>query len=1050
MIKNKKTLILTLLLIATVMCAILSGCIFKRENSATNELVIVSEKSSAYALVVPENSGEWLDFAAEEFNVLIKDVSGVELILLQDGEDFPKGVKNFISLGKTNAFKQANFSINYDLLKNDGFIVKNYNNNIYIDGNTDRAVLWGVYELIERYTGIRFLSQTYTYVPKCNTVKFKIEDFSCVPEFEQRDIIAGHSNKNAYYYRIGRFGEMGDTNWTSWATELGNIHTITDYYVKPSEWKKTHPEFFSSYTNDKVKLEDICWSNGITDNGKLDTAKKISVVKIVIDKIINQLQQTPNKEFFMLGMADQWNAQCKCDTCLTRAVGVNGNAATFGKYSGVVTAFCNVVAAEVNEWVKNEGATYGINHEVNIIQFAYFWSEEAPVKKNGDTWVPYNDIVKPSENVYVRIAPLDADYLYAFNDSHNSKYTEIIEQWAAITDNLMLYDYVEKSNLLTAWLPQMTYIQEQAQYLKDINLYYWMFEADYSNKGNGLWYINMFTYVLQHLWWDVNADVDAIVNEFIELYHGDAASDYVKEFYEIMQGNMDKYAKANGTMGVFGYDGIDEKCWSKETLDLAIDELNKAIIAVKDDETLSMEEKDLYIKNIREALLIPQSIMLLNYEEFGISKSVDALKYLFNKNASAVGLSQMTFSYTVGSWLENLGTKHNGVLVWEMDAEHHTAYFDCCDKDVFETAKHDFYKGVCEVCDYACEHGPFDENMICTICNGPCDHKHFSDGLCVKCGEPCLHESFLDGNCDVCNIPCIHTFDNGICKKCNYVEVVNASGLSLNLVDNVLIYTVQGGQCVTLANNYGKKWLSFDIMMDSSLGYAYLEVALNKIAQNMDILQVVKKTNGAKVTFTETMWSGANVMQNNVWYTVLVDTNNLDFSFNIKENDVGTTKLANVKYLDFYSASRSTVELNVIDGETVYKLIKNFDWNCNSSNEKGYEDNAFWFRNLENRKTLTFDFFSADFDYFQLTSGTGNAYFTFNVYGKVKVVNMENGKAVNVAKPSETSGGIWTGEVLPKNTWLRVTVDIQDIYDLGIIFWMSHVGTAQIKNIKLS
>ena len=1020
---------------------------------------------TTYALVVPATTPSLVGFAAEEFNTLLKDVSGVELAIVKDNEQLPAGVKNYISLGKTSNLAEASTSTDYSALGEDGFAVSCVDKNIYIDANTDRGVLWGVYELLERYAGVRFLSQSYTYAPDKDIVKVDFEDFTCVPEFEQRDILAGHQNTSNYYYRITRYGEFGNTDWTSWATELGNIHTITDYYVLPSVWKASHPEFFSSYTNSDVYREDVCWSNGITDEGKLDTSMAVSVASIVRDRIIEQLKLTPEKQFFMLGIADQWNAQCKCETCLKRAVGKEGLWGssigavdpTWGSYSGVTTAFCNAVVDAVNAWIAENGATYGIDHEVNVIEFAYYWSENAPVKKSGNTWVAYNDIVKPNDNVYVRIAPLNANFLYSYADNNNSKYRTIIEQWAAITDNLMLYDYAEKVNLITTWLPTLTYIQEQAQYLAEKDFYYWMFESDYTNKAQGLWYSNLLVYVLQELWWDVDADVDAIIDEFIELYHGEAASAYVKEFYNVMQGNMQAYINEGGnTMGVFGTDGIEVDAWSKATLDSAIAKLNAAINAVNADSSLSESERALYIKNINEALIIPKSIMLFNASTYALD-NVDELKYEFKQLATSVGLTYVAYNNTtVDMFLAGIvgSCTHTEEIAWERTETRHKSYYPCCNAVVVALEDHEWSNGKCTECAYVCSHPEFDADDHCVICGSTCTHNSATDGycdicgkcastdytngVCNNCGATCEHVAYVDGYCAQCAMPCAHTFADGTCSICVDVQILVANGLTTSVENETLIYSINGaGQNITFDNVDGKKWLSFDFMMNSTQGYAYLQVGLNNYDMNIDIVQAVVKSTGEKVVFTATNWTGENVMQNGVWYTVLVNTNNQDFWFKHWASETGTTKIANINFLDISTTSGSALSIDSINGETVYTLVKTAGGNCNN-----YGDNAFWFTTGE-AETLTFDFYSANFNYFQLCAGDGSGYMNFDVYNKVTVVNKATGENV----PLDGSNPVWTGEVLPTSTWLTITIDVAGIPDLGIIFWASEAGTAQIKNI---
>lgn len=648
-IKRLISLIISSIIIFSFVC---SGCGNSDEDSFTYRSILKSGATD-YCIILPEDTSMVLDFVAEEFNYFLRESTGCELEVISDNKQLPEGIKNYISFGKTKQLLNSALEIDYIELEDDGFAVRYKNGNFYIDSNSERGVLWGCYETLKRYLGIRFLSQTYTHIPKLAEVKFAERDFVCVPDFPQRDILAGYSGN--HNYRLTKFGEfgLGGLIDISWATDLGNIHTITDYYVKPSIYRDEHPEFFASYTNDSAKdpehAEDVCWSNGITDDGKVDDTVDISVAKIVVDTIENNLKENPTRRFYMLGIQDWVDTYCLCDVC-------NARLERFGERSGITTLFCNAVVNEVNSWIKREGAQYGIDHEVNVIEFAYYWTLNPPVHYDGNGKIVANDaLAVPNKNVYIRIAPLNANFAYYYGDSNQTQlYKSLIERWDAISDNLMLYDYCEKLGLFTTWLPHLSFLQKQAQYLKEHDFYYWMYECVYTNNANGLWYMNLFTYVLQNLWWDVNCDVAKIENEFFELYHGKAAAPYVKAFVGLMEeNNAILRAKQGYTYGVFGDREISAENYPKALLEKAIELLKNALNAIEQDDSLTIAEKETYSLHVTEALIIPQSMMLLNYNSYYIDGK-EELKEEFRINAKSVGLIYPVNGKTLNEWLNNI------------------------------------------------------------------------------------------------------------------------------------------------------------------------------------------------------------------------------------------------------------------------------------------------------------------------------------------------------------------------------------------------------------
>ena len=442
-------------------------------------------------------------------------------------------------------------------------------------------------------------------------------------------------------------------------------------------------------------------------------------------------------------------------------------------------------------------------------------------------------------------------------------------------------------------------------------------------------------------------------------------------------------------------------------------------------------------------------------------------------------------TYTNGYCLKcNKACEHaDGVEEWHKTASKHSKKWSCCNAVVLAEENHDWDDGVCLDCEYVCEHTTY-TNGYCLKCNKACEHadgveewhktasKHskkwsccnavvlaeenhdwddgacsdcgyacehldYTNGVCVECGKVCEHESFVDGKCVNCGNPCVHTFEEGVCSACGYKQVVIRDGATMATEDGILVYTITGGGGkVSFQNIEGKKWLSFDIKMTTTLGYAYIQPGYNDYSMNVDILKIVKKADGTKVVFTETGWTGANAMEEDVWYTVLVDTSGNNF-YTALWSEVTETKIANIKFLDIATTAGDTLTINSVNGQPVYTLVKKTGENCNS-----YGDNAFWFTTGD-AQTLTFDFYSDDFNYIQFTSGDGTGYVSFDHANKVEIIDITTGEPVAHTELT------WTGEVLTKGTWYRITADVDGITDLGVCFWSSEAGEAQIKNIEL-
>ena len=627
-------------------------CYQQEFYSSMKKYNIIENGVAKYFILLPEDASEILEYAATEVNLFLYKSTGVELPVVYEGQPLPAGMSNYISVGKTDAFNSLGINPKYEELSTDGFRVYVRNKNFYSISNVDRGSLYGCYDILKRYIGLRFLTKEVTHYYAGDTVWFADYDFTCVPDFEMRSFLGWNMMGSADWQpRTTMYSEFaGGIVGSPWAGELGNIHTITDYYVLPALWRESHPEFFSSYTNSVVEQEDVCWSNGITDDGKLDQSMDISVAKIIIDKIITYLKDHPEKQFFMLGIADQWNAYCKCNKCVEREE-------LLGQKSGITTMMVNVVAEEVNKWAQSaEGQTHGIDHDVNIIQFAYYWTLNPPVHEENGKWVVNHPLAKPNKYIFVRYAPLNANYAYSLGaDKQLSTYKNVVEGWSAICDNLMLYDYVERLDLLCMYLPHFANISDQAKYLKDHNFYYWFVESIY--EFDGVWGCDVVEYILQRLWWDVDADVQAIINEYIELYNGKVAAPYIKQFVDIMEDNLARIKEIDGlTSKVFGISDLTVENYPRPLLEQAMSILDEAQAAIDTSTEYTVIEKQEYTSRLNELKVIPESMMLYNYDSYYLDDKVGKLSLLndYYNHALDIGLPKHAYNITMKDYYDSI------------------------------------------------------------------------------------------------------------------------------------------------------------------------------------------------------------------------------------------------------------------------------------------------------------------------------------------------------------------------------------------------------------
>lgn len=152
-------------------------------GSEVEEMILFEDGKSEYKIVYPDERTDAEEYAASVLRDYLFQISGVNLPVKQ--EKFVNYGENakIISVGGTAYREQAGISALCDTIEGDGFLIKTSGENIFIDGGNDRGTLYGIYEFLDKYLGVKFLTYDYTYVPKLARFDFGKDRRSADPFF---------------------------------------------------------------------------------------------------------------------------------------------------------------------------------------------------------------------------------------------------------------------------------------------------------------------------------------------------------------------------------------------------------------------------------------------------------------------------------------------------------------------------------------------------------------------------------------------------------------------------------------------------------------------------------------------------------------------------------------------------------------------------------------------------------------------------------------------------------------------------------------------------
>jgi len=183
-----------------------------------------------------------------------------------------------------------------------------------------------------------------------------------------------------------------------------------------------------------------------------------------------------------------------------------------GAHSGPLLRFVNALSAEIEK-----------KHPDKLIDtLAYQYTEDPPAK------------VRPRPNVRVRLCPIAACEAHPYGQCpYDAYFVKNLRAWSKITDRLYVWHY--NTNFAHYLLP----FPDFDELIADIPMYkqhgvVGLFMEGGVTQGGGAENAELRSYVMAKLLWDVKADANKLIDEFLDGYYGKAAKP-MRAYFDLMQ-----------------------------------------------------------------------------------------------------------------------------------------------------------------------------------------------------------------------------------------------------------------------------------------------------------------------------------------------------------------------------------------------------------------------------------------------------------------------------------------------------------------------------------
>jgi len=408
---------------------------------------------------------------------------------------------------------------NVDTLGPDGFHLSVSGSQAVIIGGHDKGATYGAYELLEEL-GFQLWTPGALTVPEGEVMLPEELSRTEIPVIEYRDThyTPGHDPAFAEWHRLDRF----IYDWGMWVHTFGRL-------VPPDEHFHDHPEWFAEVNGKRIPSGQLC----LTNEG---------LYQALLHELRIRIEAEPDKHYWSVSQNDTFG-YCTCSNCA--AIDAREDA-----HSGALIAFVNRLAAEFPD--------------KTISTLAYQYSRKAPKH------------LRPADNVLIVLAPIELNRSRpVVDDPSAAAFRTELEDWARMTDRLLIWDYVIQFANLVSPFPNLRVLQPNLRYFVDQHA---IAHFQQGNREVGGEWAELRTWMIAQLLWNPNEDTDELIDEFLTGYYG-AAAPHLRAYIDSQH---DALEASGAGLGIFGNPISASKTYLKpellETYDAQFDAAEAAVV----------------------------------------------------------------------------------------------------------------------------------------------------------------------------------------------------------------------------------------------------------------------------------------------------------------------------------------------------------------------------------------------------------------------------------------------------------------------------------------
>lgn len=461
---------------------------------------IIKNNQTTYHIVHSVNSHEVERYAGMELQKYIYLAANTLIPVFSD-KCMQRSKEIILGDARANSYK--------NILKDkstEAYLIKEDSENIYITGNSPRAILYGVYKFLELFIGFRCYAKDCEKYDTLNDLAIE-KGFSFIGDFS-------FEYREAYFTDAfnGDFAakNMLNSNLADLSNKHGNKvkwfnfhHSFSDL-INPNEYFDTHPEYFSLIDGKRVKIHtELCLSNK-------------DVFNLCLDKLRTWIINNPECDIFSAAqdecMGHFTKMACECENC--KKIDEENNS-----QSGSIITFVNKLATALQEEFPNK----------LIHTFAYQYSRKTPTK------------VIPHKNIIVRLCNIECSWSKSIEESaannpegRDGLFLNDLKNWSKISNHLYIWDYAVNFRNYLLPFPNLRTMAKNIELYRKMNVKGILMQGNFSYGGKG--YLDeLKSYLTARLLRDDTEPLNDLIKDFCDHYYGVSSSNYIIDYINMWE-----------------------------------------------------------------------------------------------------------------------------------------------------------------------------------------------------------------------------------------------------------------------------------------------------------------------------------------------------------------------------------------------------------------------------------------------------------------------------------------------------------------------------------